>query len=65
MVAHATRKEFTAEEKMACSIEAMRNGEECEGVPITDPSKDKTETGADTLRAASFWKHIAGLIHHP
>ena len=24
------------------------------GVPITDPSKDQTETGADTLRAASF-----------
>ena len=25
-----TKREFTAEEKMACSIEAMRNGEECE-----------------------------------
>jgi ribonucleoside-diphosphate reductase alpha chain len=24
------KKEYTAEEKMACSIEAMRNGEECE-----------------------------------
>jgi ribonucleoside-diphosphate reductase alpha chain len=24
------KKEFTAEEKMACSLEAMRNGEECE-----------------------------------
>jgi ribonucleoside-diphosphate reductase alpha chain len=24
------KREFTAEEKMACSIEAMRNGEECE-----------------------------------
>lgn len=24
------KKDFTAEEKMACSIEAMRNGEECE-----------------------------------
>ena len=26
----APKKEYTAEEKMACSIEAMRNGEECE-----------------------------------
>ena len=26
----AAKKEFTAEEKMACSIEAMRNGGECE-----------------------------------
>jgi len=26
----APRKEFSAEEKLACSIEAMRNGEECE-----------------------------------
>jgi len=26
----ASRKEFTTEEKLACSIEAMRNGEECE-----------------------------------
>jgi len=24
------KREFTAEEKMACSIEAMKNGEECE-----------------------------------
>ncbi len=26
----AGRKEYTAEEKMVCSIEAMRNGEICE-----------------------------------
>jgi len=26
----ATKKEYTAEQKMACSIEAMRNGGECE-----------------------------------
>ena len=26
----APKKDYTAEEKMACSIEAMRNGEECE-----------------------------------
>ena len=25
-----TEKEHTAEERLACSIEAMRNGEECE-----------------------------------
>jgi len=29
-VVATARKEFTAEEKMACSIEAMRNGGECE-----------------------------------
>ncbi len=28
--AGVAKKEFTAEEKMVCSIEAMRNGEECE-----------------------------------
>jgi len=28
--APATKKEYTAEEKKACSIEAMRRGEECE-----------------------------------
>jgi ribonucleoside-diphosphate reductase alpha chain len=28
--AHAARKEFTEEERLACSLEAMRNGEECE-----------------------------------
>jgi ribonucleoside-diphosphate reductase alpha chain len=26
----APKKEFTAEQKMACSLEAMRNGGECE-----------------------------------
>ncbi len=29
-VVAAAKKEFTAEEKTACSLEAMRNGEECE-----------------------------------
>jgi ribonucleoside-diphosphate reductase alpha chain len=27
---HAAAAKFTAEEKLACSIEAMRNGGECE-----------------------------------